>query len=507
MALTKNYVCFHGHFYQPLRENPFDGSLVEPSASPYQNWNVRINEECYRPNTRAPVLGEDGEVARRVNNYGWISFDFGPTLLDWLQRNDAATYERIIEAERKTGERFSGHGSAIAQAYNHTILPLSNARDKRTQIRWGVADFEYRFGREPEGMWLPEAAVDLETLEMLCDEGILFTVLSPYQAASVRDFEDSWLDVYGGRVDTREPYLVELPGKKTISVFFYDGSISKDIAFDGLLHDGRILAKRLTQALSDPTGSSMLANVATDGETYGHHHPHGEMALARAIVDLNDDPDVSITNYGEFLSANPPSRVVRIIENSSWSCSHGVERWKSDCGCHTGPNPDWNQQWRRPLRRSLDFLRDRAIGHFEVIGAELFEDPWAARDAYIQVLLDGDSAEFLDRHGRSGLTAEDRGRALLVLEIQLQSMLMYTSCGWFFEDVTGLETVIVLRHAGKVIDLTRRTVGVDMEPEFLDLLAEAKSNVDSTNGRDVFDNEVAPFLGAYTGDSDRALGS
>lgn len=504
-ALTKNFVCIHGHFYQPLRENPFDGSLVEPSASPYPNWNVRINEECYRPNAQAPVLGEDGEVAKRVNNYEWISFDFGPTLLDWLERQDSTTYEVIIEADRKTRERFSGHGSGMAQAYNHTILPLSNVRDKRTQVRWGIADFEHRFGRKPEGMWLPEAAVDLETLEILSDEGILFTVLSPYQAASVRDSDDSWLDVYGGRIDSREPYLVELPGKRTISVFFYNGSTSKDIAFDGLLHDGRILAKRLTQAFSDPTGSPMLANVATDGETYGHHHPHGEMALARAIVDLEEDPEVSITNYGEFLAANPPARVVRVIENSSWSCAHGVERWKSDCGCHTGPHPDWNQEWRRPLRRSLDFLRDRAIGHFEVIGAELFEDPWAARDAYIQVLLNGESDEFLITHGRSGLTAEDRRRAIHLLEIQRQSMMMYTSCGWFFEDVTGVETVIVLRHAGMLIDLTRRAIGVDMQPEFLDLLAQAKSNVDSKTGRDVFDNEVAPLLGP--GDFETPLGS
>jgi len=507
VALTKNFVCIHGHFYQPLRENPFDGSLDEPSASPYPNWNSRITEESYRANTRAPVLGEDGEVARRISNYEWISFDFGPTLLDWLQSNDPVTYEKIIEADRKTGERFSGHGSAMAQAYNHTILPLSNTRDKRTQIRWGIADFEHRFGRHPEGMWLPEAAVDLETLEILSDEGVLFTVLSPYQAASVRDSDDSWLDVYGGRVDSREPYLVELPGGKNVSVFFYDGAISNDIAFDGLLHDGHILAKRLSQAFANPTGRPMLANVATDGETYGHHHSHGEMALARAVIDLDEDPDVSITNYGEFLSANPPDRIVRIIENSSWSCAHGVERWKSDCGCQTGPHPEWNQRWRRPLRRSLDFLRDRSIGHFEVIGAELFGNPWAARDAYIEALLKGETQELLDRHARSGLAVEEREIALQLLEIQRQSMLMYTSCGWFFEDVTGVETVIVLRHAGMLIDLTRRAVGVDMQPEFLDLLAEAKSNVDSKTGRDVFENDVAPLLRPLTSDSETPLGS
>lgn len=493
-ALTKNFVCIHGHFYQPSRENPFDGSIVELSARPFANWNVRIDEECYRANAEAPVLGEDGEVARKVSNYEWISFDFGPTLLGWLESHDPATYGKIVDSDRRSMEHFSGHGSAMAQAYHHTILPLSNARDKKTQIRWGVADFLHRFGRRPEGMWLPESAVDLETLEILADEGVLFTVLSPHQAAAVRDLEDQWHDVYGGRIDTRSPYTVELPSGKGISVFFYDGSISKDIAFDGLLHDGRILAKRLSQAFGDPAGTSMLVNVATDGETYGHHHAHGEMALARAIIDLQEDPDVSISNYGEFLAVNPPDGVVRIIESSSWSCPHGVERWRSDCGCHTGANPEWHQQWRRPLRRSLDFLRDRGIGHFEVLGAELFEDPWTARDSYIEAMLTGDREAFLRRHARAHLTKEDRERAIQLLEIQRQAMLMYTSCGWFFEDVTGLETVIVLRHAGKMIELTREIVGIDMEPGFLTLLDEASSNVDSTTGRDVYESEVAPHM-------------
>ena len=497
-ALTTNSVCIHGHFYQPSRENPFGGSIVEPSAGPYVNWNARIDEECYRANTEAAVLGEDGEVVRRVSNYEWISFDFGPTLLDWLENHDRTTYGAIIDSDRRSTERFSGHGSAMAQAYNHTILPLSNARDKRTQVRWGIADFQHRFGREPEGMWLPEAAVDLETLEILVDEGILFTVLSPYQAASVRDAEDEWTDAYGGKIDTRLPYAVELPAGKAISVFFYNGSISKDIAFDGLLHDGRILAKRLNQAFQDPSGISMLVNVATDGETYGHHHPHGEMALARAIIDLQEDPEVSITNYAEFLSANPPDRVVRIIENSSWSCPHGVERWRSDCGCQTGIHPDWHQRWRRPLRRSLDFLRDRAIGHFEVLGAELFEDPWAARDDYIEVILDGEAETFLRLHGRRGLDKEERRRAIGLLEIQRQAMLMYTSCGWFFEDVTGLETVIVLRHAGRLIGLTREIMGVDMEPEFLRLLEEASSNTGRRTGRDVYEAEVGPHVAAVS---------
>lgn len=500
--LTKNYVCIHGHFYQPPRENPFTGSMVEASASPYPNWNARIDEECYRANLGVPVLADDGEIENTVNTYEWISFDFGPTLLDWLQDHDYSTYTAIIEADRTSQLRFSGHGSAMAQAYNHTILPLSNSRDKRTQIRWGLADFEHRYGRRPEGMWLPEAAVDLETLEILADEGVSFTVLSPHQAASVRDGGGDWVDVYGGRIDTRRPYRVELPDDKSISIFFYDGSLSKEIAFDGLLHDGRILAKRLTEALAGPSEIPRIANVATDGETYGHHHPHGQMALARAIIDLREDPDVSLTNYAEFLAGEDlPDRVVRIIENSSWSCAHGVDRWRSDCGCKTGTHPEWSQEWRGPLRRSLDYLRDRSTGHFEVIGAGLFTDPWAARDAYIEVVLTGDEEGFLKRQAHPGLDEDDRNRALQLLEIQRQAMLMYTSCGWFFEDVTGLETVIVLRHAGRLIDLARKTIGVDMEPEFLHGLDEARSNIDSRTGRDVYDNEVAPLLSSLSHES------
>lgn len=492
---NQNYICIHGHFYQPPRENPFTGEVPDqPSAAPYPNWNVRITDECYRANAHARVLDESGEPTREINTYEWISFDFGPTLLSWLEENAADTYAAIVEADRRSAERFGGHGSAMAQSYNHTILPLSNRRDKRTQIRWGIADFEHRFGRRPEGMWLPETAVDTESLEMLAEEGIAFTVLSPYQAEAVRLPDGGWQDTSGGSIDSRRPYRIELSGGKSISAFFYDGPLSQEIAFNGVLEDGKILAKRLVQGLGEAADTPSLSHVATDGETYGHHHRYGEMALAAAITEIDSDRDVTLTNYGEFLSLHPPTTTARIVEDSSWSCAHGVERWRADCGCSTGLNPDWHQQWRQPLREALDWLRNHVVADFESTGGRLLRDPWQARDEFIEVLLGGSPRDFLDRHGVPGLEEDQRQQALDLLEVQHRAMLMYTSCGWFFDDIGGLEAVLVLRHAGRVISLARRALGPDLEPGFLSMLERARSNSQNRSGRDIYEAEVSPFL-------------
>jgi len=489
-----SYVCIHGHWYQPPRENPFTGEVGDqPTAAPYANWNERITAECYAPNTRAEILGEDGSVRRRLNNYEWVSSDWGPTLLDWLDEHEPDTYQRIIAADAASMERFGGHGTAVAHPYNHTILPLSNRRDKWTQIVWGIADFRHRFGREPEGMWLPETAVDLESLELMADAGVRYTILSPYQAASVLDGGE-WTDVVGGSVDTRTPYTVQLFGGKSIDIFFYNGPLSQEIAFNGVLEDGSILAKRLIQALGESNGEARLSHVATDGETYGHHHRHGEMALARAVEDLEEDPTVELTNYAAFLAEHPPSRVVRIIEGTSWSCAHGVDRWRSDCGCHTGQHQDWNQQWRSHLRGALDYLRDELIDDFESQGATVLVDPWAARDGYIEVILGRSPEEFLDEHIHEGLSEGQRRLAIDLLEIQHRAMLMYTSCGWFFDDISGLEAVFVLRQAGRVIDLARRALDEDLEGGFLEILAEARSNVDGRTGADIYRESVIPHM-------------
>lgn len=492
-ALT-GFVCVHGHFYQPPRENPFTGEVEDqPGAAPYRNWNERITAECYAANLAAPILGEGGAVLRKVNTYEHISFNFGPTLMAWLETNAVDTYRGIVAADAVSAERHDGHGSAIAQSYNHTILPLSNHRDKVTQVRWGKADFAHRFGRPPEGMWLPETAVDTETLEVLADEEILYTILSPYQAAAVRDGAD-WLEVEGGAIETRVPYRVELSGDRSITVFFYDGPLSQEIAFNGVLEDGRLLAKRLAEAIGETEGRPLLAHVATDGETYGHHHRHGEMALAAAIEELDDGIDATLTNYSRFLDENAATATVRVVDDSSWSCAHGVERWRSDCGCHTGANPDWSQAWRAPLRDSLDWLRDQVMPLYEKHAGDLLADPWAARDAYIEVVLGRTRDGFVDRHAARQLDQAERDRAGALLETQHQAMLMYTSCGWFFDDIGGIEAVLVLRHAGRVIQLTRDTLGVDLERGFMERIAVAKSNLDGKSGRDVYEATVGPFM-------------
>jgi alpha-amylase/alpha-mannosidase (GH57 family) len=468
----------------------------QPTAAPWHDWNERITVECYAANARASILDDAGSVVRTVNTYERISFDFGPTLLSWLEENAHETYQAIIGADAASAMRFGGHGSAMAQAYNHTILPLTNQRDKVTQVRWGIADFEHRFGRRPEGLWLPETAVDTETLDVLAREGIVFTVLSPYQAASVQGEDGVWHELEAGSVDTRIPYLIDLPEGRSISVFFYHGPLSQEIAFNGLLNDGRALAHRLIEAGGDPNDGLDLVHVATDGESYGHHHRHGEMALAVALDLIDDANDVRLTNYAEFLMISQAKGKASIIEASSWSCAHGVERWRADCGCSSGLHPGWNQQWRKPLRAALDWLRDELIEPFEVLGADLFDDPWAARDAYIAVVLGESEDRFMALHARAGLSLEQRVTAMGLLEIQHRAMLMYTSCGWFFDDISGLEAVFVLRHAGRVTELARQVLGCDPEPEFLARLESVPSNVEGMTGRDVYEREVSPFVAA-----------
>ncbi len=489
----ERFVCIHGHFYQPPRENPFTGEVQDqPAAHPYRNWNERINAESYTPNLEARILDEQGNLAGTVNNYGWISFDVGPTLLSWLQDHAPDTYRGIIDADRQSMTNFAGHGSAMAQSYNHTILPLSTDRDKRTQVKWGIADFKHRFGRDPDGMWLPEAAVDTRTLEILSEEGIAFTVLSPYQAVVV-DEPSGKSHMSDGSIDSRVPYFVETATGNTIAIFFYDGPLSQQIAFNGLLEDGHRLAGALVGAFGASSGEPVMVNVATDGETFGHHHKFGEMALATAIETLRSDPGLKLTNYATYLASHPPRRQVRIAESSSWSCSHGVERWRSNCGCSTGGEPGWNQEWRGPLRDALDWMYQDVSEDFETSGQRYLHDPWAARDDYIEVLLGGSRAAFLERQGVDGLAAEDEETVWGLLEIQHRAMLMYTSCGWFFNDIAGLESTFVLRQAGRVIELMRKLKGHDLEPGFLRHLDRAVSNRGVT-GREIFATEVAPFM-------------
>jgi alpha-amylase/alpha-mannosidase (GH57 family) len=489
-------IAIHGHFYQPPRENPWlEAVETQDSAHPWHDWNERITAECYGPNASARILDDRDRIRSIVNNYASISFNFGPTLLSWLAAKSSETYAAILDADRMSAERFGGHGSAIAQAYNHAIMPLANARDQRTQVRWGVRDFESRFGRKPEGMWLPETAVDVASLEALAAEGIAFTILEPHQALRHRAIGDTeWTDANGG-IDPTCVYRCNLPSGRSIDIFFYDGPVSRAVAFEQLLARGENLAHRLAGAFSPMRSHDQLVNIATDGETYGHHHWNGDMALAYALHYIEKHELARLTNYGQYREQHPPTCEVEIVENTAWSCAHGIERWRSDCGCNTGAGVGWNQKWRAPLRAALDWLRDEAAELFEREGALVLRDPWQARDAYIDVVLDRSEANvdaFLATHATSPSAAANR--ILELLELQRNAMLMYTSCGWFFNDISGIETVQVLHYATRVTQLAEKLGGRNLEPELLARLESARSNLaHHGTGRQIYEREVIPM--------------
>ena len=471
------YVCVHGHFYQPPRENPWLESIErQPGAWPAHDWNERVADECYGPNAHARILDASGDLVSVTNNYARMSFNIGPTLLGWLEEARPRTYGQILKADRDSAVRFGGHGSAIAQVYNHMILPLASVRDQVTQVRWGLRDFEHRFGRKAEGMWLAETAVDTASLEALAEAGVGYTILAPHQCAEVRAPGGEWIDVTGQRVDPRRPYIAHLPSGRSISLFFYDGPISRAVAFEGLLDDGHVFAQRILSSL-DGSDEPQLAHIATDGETYGHHHRYGEMALAVALGRFEQDSSAQLTNYGQLLSLHPPTWEARIVERTSWSCMHGIERWRADCGCNSGTG--WHQRWRGPLRDAFDWLRDQIGPRYEEESAGCLRDPWEARDAYIDVVLDRseDNVDrFLEEHGCAGLSGQQRQRVLELLEMQRHLMLMYTSCGWFFDEPSGLETIQVLRYAARAIQLAERVLDLRLETAFRERLTLAPSN-------------------------------
>jgi alpha-amylase/alpha-mannosidase (GH57 family) len=485
----------HGHFYQPPRENPWTGVVErEPSAHPYPNWNERIHQECYQANAFSRITNQQGETAAVVNNYEHISFNFGPTLLSWLELHHPETYQQILAADHASVRTHGGHGNAIAQGYNHAILPLCNERDRRTQIRWGIADFRHRFGREPESLWLPETACHDATLSALIDEGLAYVILSPYQAARVRALgENKWIDVSDGTIDPSIPYrYYHRDGSgRSLAIFFYDGHISHSIAFEKVLTSSRALIDRFALAAR---GQGHAVNVATDGESYGHHFKHGDRCLSYALEVEAEKRGFWVTNYGEFLERYPPTFEVEIKSGpdgrgTAWSCFHGVGRWSDDCGCQGGGRDGWHQAWRAPLRRALDALRDEAVARFAETAGELFLDPWAARDDYITLIVDQQPSrgDFLARHAGRPLSYAEQQRALAFLELQRHTMLMYTSCGWFFCDISNLETVQNLKYAGRALDLMDELNLSSPRERFLNLLGEAKSNVpELEHGAEVF---------------------
>jgi alpha-amylase/alpha-mannosidase (GH57 family) len=500
MPAPRRFVCIHGHFYQPPRENPWlEAVETQDSAAPYHDWNERICAECYATNGAARIVNVKNKITRIVNNYARISFNFGPTLLSWLQENAHRTYRMILDGEKRSRKNFKGHSSAMAQGYNHIIMPLANLRDRMTQIRWGIADYQFHYGIPPEGMWLAETAADTDTLELLAAHGIKFTVLAPHQCKRIRSLKNGdteWTDTPHATVDTTRPYLIRFENGLSMAVFFYDGPRSRAIAFEGLLNSGENFAARLKDGFTD-SSDAQLAHVATDGESYGHHHRHGEMALAYTLRLLEEDKTVKLINYGSFLAQFPPDNECEIVDNTSWSCAHGIERWRSNCGCNGG-KPGWTQEWRTPLRNGLDELRDALVPLTEREGNKFFKDVWAARDAYIGVVLDRTEEtieQFLREHRHHRLTTEERVRALELMEMQRHTQLMYTSCAWFFDDISGIETVQIIAYAARVLQLAQCVFGADvsaLEPAFLAHLTEAKSN-DATagDGAQLYQKKVA----------------
>jgi alpha-amylase/alpha-mannosidase (GH57 family) len=483
MATSKRFICIHGHFYQPPRENPWLETVeTQDTAAPYHDWNERICAECYAPNGAARIVNIKNQIMRIVNNYARMSFNFGPTLLSWLKENAPRTYRMILDGEQRSRKSFDGHSSAMAQVYNHIILPLASERDRITQIRWGIADYEHHYGMPPEGMWLAETAADTESLELLAQHGIKFTLLAPHQCKRIRPLKDGggWSDTAGATVDTTRPYLVRFDSGVSIAVFFYNGPVSRAIAFEGLLNSGENFVARLKAGFKD-SSQAQLVHVATDGESYGHHHKHGEMALAYTLRRLEGDKTVNLANYGSFLEEFPPEYECEIVDNTSWSCVHGIERWRSNCGCNGG-KPGCNQLWRAPLRQALDELRDAVAPLTEQEGGKLFKDVWAARDGYIEVVLDrgAESVErFFRAHESHILSDPERVRALELMELQRHAQLMYTSCGWFFDDIAGIETVQVIAYAARVLQLAQELFAgqaVALEPSFLVHMAAARSN-------------------------------
>ncbi len=494
------HVVVHGHFYQPPRENPWLEAIErEPSAAPYHNWNARIADECYRPNGRARIFNDEGLVTNIINNYKHLSFNFGPTLLSWMEQQEPDIYRQVLRADRCSRERRSGHGNAIAQGYSHAILPLCNDRDRRTQVRWGIRDFTHRFGREPEALWLPETAIDSATVETLIDEGLRFVILAPGQARRVRKLGaagDAWVDVSGARIDPRMPYRIfsQRDPKRSIDAFFYDGPVSHAISFEQLLRSSGSFVDRIAGAVDKSCAGDQLVHVAVDGETFGHHLRHADRALAYALESELPRRGLRLTNYGEYLEHHPPTHEVELEpgpdgEGTAWSCAHGVGRWCRDCGCHAGSPAGWNQAWRVPLRAAVSYLRDEAADLFVEIGDGLLRDVWAARDDYVELLLHRSHEariDFIQRHGRDG--AMGRGvRVMQLLEMQRHSLLAQTSCGWFFDDISGLEAVQVLRYAARSVQLIEELSGRMVEPRLLEILGEARSNLPAQGtGADVY---------------------
>ncbi len=514
MDKNNNLLILHGHFYQPPREDPWTDEIeTQESAAPFHDWNERINRECYAANAASRVIDSFGRIEAIVNNYEYFSFNFGPTLVDWLSRHDPRTLERIISADRKSRERLDGHGNAIAQVYNHIIMPLAGDADKITQIVWGLRHFEKYFERPSEGIWLAETAINDRTVEFLIEQGIKYVILAPTQAQEVLyEGSDEWEDVSHNSIDPGRAYILEA-SNGSLAAFFYDGGIASRLSFEHMLTNVDLLRNELL-AHFDPDKELNMVNVATDGENYGHHEPYGDMCIARLIYENEERGEFTFSNYGHFLEHHPPRDRVRLKPGNNglgtaWSCAHGVGRWLEDCGCQTGGDPSWHQKWRHPLRQAFDLLRDRVheLAHNEL--NKYFKNVWQARDEYIEVISRVDLKErvdslyhWMDAHASRDIDEQDRGMLMRIMESLHQAMLMYTSCGWFFADISGIETVQDMRYAARIFDLVEDLLPPDTREKFLSILEKAPSNIaEFSNGKWIFEN----FVWEHKFDSQRVI--
>jgi alpha-amylase/alpha-mannosidase (GH57 family) len=521
MPSINRSVVIHGHFYQPPREDPWLEELeAQPSAAPFHDWNARVEAECYRTVVAARILGRGGRVREILNTLSSISFNFGPTLLEWMEGSAVRTYEAVLQADRLSRQGNRGHGNAMAQAYHHTILPLASRREKVTEVRWGILDFQRRFGREPAGMWLPETAVDAETLDVLAQEGIAFTIVAPHQVERAPD--------YG------LPGLYRTVSGRSIALFVYDGPLSHDVAFGQLLKDADEWVNRLvgrseggdgpldeasgparssgaqgTQSIQSAPGANdgsppsprRLVSLATDGETYGHHHRFGEMALAAAIRGLRSRPGISIENFASFLAHSPPQEEVTLVEPTSWSCAHGVERWRSNCGCKMDPGKNTQQEWRSGLREAMEWLAGEIHGIYEAESPSLLDgDPWAIRNEYGRVVAGFDDIhEFLQERVSPSSPPSHRVRAAELLELERNALRLFTSCGWFFDDLAGIEPLQILRYAVRALDLSG-PARERLEQGFVSRLGATCSNEDPPrDGATIFLQDVKPAIPPHVG--------
>jgi hypothetical protein len=525
--MPKKYAVIHGHFYQPPRENPWiDLIETQESAAPYHDWNERVYAECYRPNAYSRLLDPHGAIVDIHNNYSVMSFNFGPTLFSWLEQYHSRTAQRIIDADKASCVRLEGHGNAIAQVFNHIIMPLASRRDQLTQIRWARHFFRERFGRESEGMWLAETAINMETVRCLIEEGVKFVILSPGQIEAIRPLDSTggWNPAQQG-IDTRHAYRIPAtdpsgkPSGGYLDAFLFDQGLSREASFGDLLKDAQLFGQRINGAFAHHAVGDQAVVLATDGETFGHHKPFGDMCLAYFFRKIAPKLDIIPVNFGYFLAHNPPRHEAQLKdafgEGTSWSCAHGVGRWKRDCGCSTGGGSSWRQTWRAPLRTAMQKLQARVDARFAASVAAVGLDPWKLRDDYIRMMDNSSEQAFLHFLGPAFTGALSHDGALAIrklLEAQKFMLYSFTSCAWFFSDIGGLEAMQNLAYAARALQM-----GIGMEEykealaEFLTVLEHAPGNVGGATGRSLFEKHIAPFLNneailAFTAAVERSIG-